>query len=194
MREPNSRALLSPDDPAGSCPRIVLSVFLVAHRHTERVALYAEREAFAITAFLFLLPRARRRSGAHRLLFCVFLYFVVGIFRIRNANLFAANQILDFISGMIAAISGDSKLCALLTRHATENFLAEISAAQLGKGRGFAPPRCIPSVMPQAARAFTDAKPLRLRRPEPETVPVSAPFGYAALSGFAHGRDVHDGE
>lgn len=64
---------------------------------------------------------------------------------------------------MVAANIADSKLCACATRHATSNFLAEIVAAQLGKGQGFAPPRCIPSHAPQGVA---------------ETVPVSAPFGF----------------
>jgi hypothetical protein len=68
---------------------------------------------------------------------------------------------------MIRAEIGDSKLCACDTRHASENFLSEILAAQLGKGQGFAPPRCIPSHVPQAAV---------------ETRPVSTPSG---LRGFA---------
>ncbi len=67
-----------------------------------------------------------------------------------------------------ANISG-SKLCACDTRHASGNFLSEISAAQLGKGQGFAPPRCIPSHVPQAAA---------------ETVPVSAPFGFIRVVAF----------
>jgi hypothetical protein len=77
--------------------------------------------------------------------------------------LFAANQSFDSSLKMIRAIKGGSKLCACATRHAPENFLSEISVAQLGKGRAFGPPRCIPS--------------LALRGPA-ETVPVSAPSGF----------------
>ena len=63
----------------------------------------------------------------------------------------------------------DSKLCADNPRHATQLRLSAGAVAQLGKGQGFAPPRCIPSFVPQAAA---------------ETVPVSAPFGFARVVVF----------
>jgi len=176
MREPNSRSLFSRDGSAGSCLRVVLCRFFVTHHHMESVAGYAAREARAITVSFFLLPRENRRGKAHRVRSCGFRYFVAGLFRIRNAKLFAANQNLDSTRRMIPAINGGSKLCACATRHASENFLTEISAAQLGKGRCFAPPRCIPSCVPQAAPVFAEVKTLRLCLDTPETVPVSTPF------------------
>jgi hypothetical protein len=80
-----------------------------------------------------------------------------------RAFLFAANQILDSIRLMVDANISGSKLCACDTRHATRRHPSDGAVAQLGKGQGFAPPRCIPSHVPQAAA---------------ETVPVSAPFGF----------------
>jgi hypothetical protein len=83
---------------------------------------------------------------------------------------------------MIHAINGGSKLCAEVPRHATENFLSEISAAQLGKGQGFAPPRCIPSYVPQAAEETVPVfAPSELRRGRP----VSAPSARCAVVAFA---------
>jgi hypothetical protein len=73
--------------------------------------------------------------------------------------------ILRFIFRMICAINSGSKLCADNPRHATRHRPADGAVAQLGKGRCFAPPRCIPSWVPQAAA---------------ETVPVSAPSARAA--------------
>jgi hypothetical protein len=93
-----------------------------------------------------------------------------GIFRDRNTTVCAARLILRFSQRMDHAINDGSKLCAEVPRHATENFLSEISMAQLGKGQGFAPPRCIPSPVPQAAA---------------ETVPVSAPSARCAVVAFA---------
>ncbi len=81
-------------------------------------------------------------------------------------NSFAALGSLRFICPMIRTIRGGSKLCACDTRHASGNFLSEISSAQLGKGRASARPRCIPSCMPEAAT---------------ETVPVSVPFGFVRV-------------
>jgi hypothetical protein len=86
-----------------------------------------------------------------------------------NAFLLVANLGFRFISAMNFCIYADSKLCACDTRHASGNFLSEIPAAQPGKGQGFAPPRCIPSRVPQAAL---------------ETVPVSTPFGFVRVIGF----------
>jgi hypothetical protein len=79
------------------------------------------------------------------------------------AFLFAANQSLDSSRRMRCANNGGNKLCADNPRHATGHRLSADAVAQLGKGQGFAPPRCIPSHVPQAAA---------------ETVPVSAPFGF----------------
>jgi len=76
--------------------------------------------------------------------------------------------ILGFIPRMQFSVIADSKLCACDTRHASRNFLPEILRAQLGKGQGFAPPRCIPSQGPQAAV---------------ETMPVSTPFGFDGVVG-----------
>lgn len=71
---------------------------------------------------------------------------------------------------MVESINGDSKLCADNPRHATGHRLSADAVAQLGKGQGFAPPRCIPSRVPQAAA---------------ETVPVSAPSARYAVVAFA---------
>jgi hypothetical protein len=104
--------------------------------------------------FSFLLPRLR---------------FGCGTLYARSAFLFAANQILDSTRRMVDAHIDGSKLCACATRHATGKLPSAFSAAQLGKGRGFAPPRCIPSHAPRAAA---------------ETVPVSAPFGFIRVVEF----------
>jgi len=93
-------------------------------------------------------------------------HFACGIFRERNAKSFAPKLILRFSQRMIFADSTDSKLCALITRHATWHRLSDGDVAQLGKGQGFAPPHCIPSRMPQASA---------------ETVPVSAPSARYAV-------------
>jgi len=89
--------------------------------------------------------------------------------RAKHGKVLAANQILDSTWQMIRADNGSSKLCACATRHATRHRPSDGAVAQLGKGRCFAPPRCIPSRMPQAAT---------------ETVPVSAPFGFAGVAAF----------
>jgi hypothetical protein len=170
MREPHSRSQFSPEDPAGSCFPVTLPFFRVMHHHTEGVAGYGERDTLATTAPLFLLPGVQLDQ---RNAWCSVVSFsghsARGIFRIRNAFSFAANQILDSIRAMVDSNNAASKLCAEVPRHATRNFLLEISAAQLGKGRCFAPPRCIPSRMPQAAA---------------ETVPVSAPSARCTGAAF----------
>jgi len=102
----------------------------------------------------FLLPALRFGCGT--------VYAVI-------AFLFAANQSFDSIRPMRSAINGDSKLCACPTRHATGHRLSADAVAQLGKGQGFAPPRCIPSHVPCGAA---------------ETVPVSAPFGLTRVVAF----------
>jgi hypothetical protein len=107
-----------------------------------------------------------------------------GFIRVRNANLFAANQIFDSFPGMVRAINSDSKLCAEVPRHATGQRLSAGAVAQLGKGRLFVPPRCIPSRVPQAAPASAEASLLHRRRHKPETVPVSAPFGLHRVVAF----------
>jgi hypothetical protein len=83
----------------------------------------------------------------------------------RLVFLFAANQSFDSSLKMVRAIKAASKLCAEVPRHATMYQLSAGAVAQLGKGQGFAPPRCIPSSVPQGAA---------------ETVPVSTPFGICA--------------
>jgi len=91
------------------------------------------------------------------------------LFRARNTKLFAANQNFDSIRLMVDADIADSTLCACATRHATLHRPSDGAVAQLGKGQGFAPPRCIPSCVPQ---------------PAAETVPVSAPFGSTRVVAF----------
>jgi hypothetical protein len=169
MRETNSRALLPSDAPTDSSVRIVLLFAFAPHPHAMGIAGYAAHGALAATALLFLLPRQNRRSKPHRIRPRSFLRFGFGIFRIRNANLFAANQILDSTRRMVDALIGGSKLCACATRHATGKLPSAFSVAQLGKGRAFGPPRCIPSHVPQAAA---------------DTVPVSAPFGSIRVVAF----------
>jgi len=70
---------------------------------------------------------------------------------------------------MILAVNDDSKLCAEVPRHATSHRPSDGAVAQLGKGQDFAPPHCIPSHAPSGAT---------------ETVPVSAPFGFARVVAF----------
>ena len=168
MRDRNSRSLFSPDHAAGLRLRIVLPFYFVLHHHAGRVAGYAARGPLATPAFSFLLPREQRRSVAHRGLFRLFSYFVVGIFRIRNANLFAANQILDSSRGMIAAIKSVSKLFADYPRHTQVRRIS--SACLRSTWEGGQAPRSIP--------------PRRKRRDTPETVPVSAPFGLGRAAAF----------
>jgi len=70
---------------------------------------------------------------------------------------------------MILTDKNDSKLCAEVPRHATMHRPSDGAVAQLGKGQGFAAPRCIPSHAPFGAT---------------ETVPVSAPFGFTRVVAF----------
>ena len=110
----------------------------------------------------FLLPRPPLRVTSQGDLTRFASCYASGLFRARNTNLLAQILILRFIPGMVDADRTDSKLFALIARHASRNFLSEISLAQLGKGQGFAPPRCIPSLV--------------------ETVPVSTPFGFVGVA------------
>ncbi len=71
---------------------------------------------------------------------------------------------------MIRVDNAGSKSCADKPRHATGHRLSADAVAQLGKGQGFAPPRCIPSHVPQAAA---------------ETAPVSAHSVPCAVVAFA---------
>ena len=93
---------------------------------------------------------------------CVFLLA-------ERPNRLAAVLILRFPPIMISANNAGSKLCAEVPRHATHLRLSAGAVAQLGKGRGVAPPRCIPSPGPQAA---------------PETGLVSVGFARWALPVF----------
>jgi len=120
-------------------------------------AVHPEQNVHECKAFSFLLPSpvsARCTSG---------------LFRARNTKSFARRVILGFIRRMVIAITTDSKLCALIAHYATGHRLSADAVAQLGKGQGFAPPRCIPSLVPQAAA---------------KTVPVSAPFGFRGVVSF----------
>jgi hypothetical protein len=89
------------------------------------------------------------------------------------AFLFAANQSFDSIRAMRCAINGGSKLFASYTRHASNDFLSEIIAAQLGK-EGETPSVASFPFVPQAAA---------------ETVPVSAPFGLDGAVAFSSWRE-----
>lgn len=171
MRERISRPLFSPDDTTPSSLRIVVRFDFVSHPQAVRIAGHVVHAVLAATTPLFLLPGPKSPQLPRSYPGETFRRrFTDGSFRKRNANLFAANQILDSTRAMVDADSTDSKLCAEVPRHASRNFLSEISAAQLGKGQGFAPPRCIPSLVPQAAA---------------ETVPVSAPSARCAAVAFA---------
>jgi hypothetical protein len=134
-----------------------------------RVPLYASNSPFNSRPFSFLLPLAKLRAAAPRALSRFLSCCTPGLFRWCNTNVVARLLILRFIPGMVPAIKAASKLCAWNTRHAPENFLSEISVAQLGKGKGFGPPRCIPTRAPRAAV---------------ETVPVSTPFGLIGATAF----------
>jgi hypothetical protein len=122
--------------------------------------------------FSFLPPlvklRATASSAVARLTSCC----APGLFRERNANLFAANHILDSTRRMVDAINGSSKLCADKPRHATGHRLSADDVAQLGKGGD-------PPLHPLC----------RLRR-HAETVPVSAPSVLRAPVAHIHGA-VH---
>jgi len=147
MREPNSRSRLFFEDPKGSSLRIFVPLFRVRPATARQILPPDSIVTGSRNLVSFLLPALRFGCGT--------VYAVA-------AFLFAANQSFDSSRWMQSAINGGSKLCACATRHASGNFLSEISAAQLGKGQGFAPPRCIPSHVPCGAA---------------ETVPVSAPSG-----------------
>jgi len=143
-------------------------------KHTDHAASLVRTALHSIVCchrfiFSFLLPRAKLRAAApgvsSRFLSCC----TTGLFRWCNTNVVARLLILRFIPGMVPAIKAASKLCAWNTRHAPDNFLSEISVAQLGKGKGFSPPRCIPTRVPRAAV---------------ETVPVSTPFGLIGAPSF----------
>ena len=148
---------------SGRDARHAFTLFSVIHRCTQECALIATSE---IKPSSFLLPDLTLGIGAKSS--AIFFRSAREPLPMME-NLFAAHLILRFIRRMVDANIADSKLCACDTRHAIETFLSEISAAQLGKGQGFAPPRCIPSRVPQAAS---------------ETVPVSAPFGLSRVVAF----------
>jgi hypothetical protein len=153
MREPISNALLSLEDPKGSSLRIVVPPF--TYTTTTRQILPPDSiVSHSRNLFSFLLPR---------------LCFARGTLYARNLFLFAANQSFDSSRLMVAADIADSKLCALIARHATKHRLPADAVAQLGKGRAFGPPRCIPSCAPEGAA---------------EPVPVSAPFGPPGVVAF----------
>jgi len=84
-------------------------------------------------------------------------------------NFLASNRVFRFIPNMAVTNIGDSKLCADKPRHARAHGVPPRAFAQLGKGRAFGPPRCIPSLAPRGAA---------------ETVPVSAPFGFTRVVAF----------
>jgi hypothetical protein len=175
MREQNSRSRFPfncSDSPLVLCSASTRLLAKISDVSGARIAheLNIQVHVVSTTAVLssFLLPGRILSVGA--LCFPASSCYAFGLFRERNANSFAQHLILRFTCQMIRVDNADSKLCAEVPRHATENFLSEISAAQLGKGQGSAPPRCIPSHMPLAAA---------------ETVPVSAPSARCAVVAFA---------
>ena len=85
-----------------------------------------------------------------------------GLFRRRNANLFAASLILRFSQTMNHAINAASKLCASMTRHAQVMRLSAACLRSTWQGGGN-PLRCI---LP------------RCRTRHAETLPVSTPSGW----------------
>lgn len=98
-----------------------------------------------------------------------FSRFGVGLFRRRNANLFAAPLILLFSQPMIHAINAASKLCAVRPRHAQVRRLSAVCLRSSTWQGGGNPLRCI---LP------------RCRKRHAETVPVSAPFGLRGATAF----------
>jgi hypothetical protein len=131
----------------------------------------------------FLLPRESLRATAQRALSLSVSCCAPGLFRERNTNLFAPRVILGFIPRMNSCVTADSKLCALLARHAPDNFLAEIAAAQLGK-EGETPSVASFPRPPEAAPGKSETVPVfapsELRRDKP----VSAPFGFRGVVVF----------
>ncbi len=173
MRERNPISVIRNDGPRDCRLRSSAGLRFTPLRDTlamhYRTASYAAVVGLHPSTFSFLLPRVKLRATAQRALSRFVLCCTAGLFRQCNTNLFARCLILRFSPGMVPVFSTDSKLCACTTRHASVYFLAEIPAAQLGKGQGFAPPRCIPSRVPQALA---------------ETVPVSTPFGFSGVASF----------
>lgn len=119
-------------------------------------------------ALSFLLPRKSWCGKQQRPPFRFPPRSVTGIFRIHNANLFAANQILDSSPGMIPAFIGDSKLFADYPRHIQARWLSAIGLHSTWQGGGN-PLRCI---LPQC------------RKRHVETLPVSTPSGLRGAAAF----------
>jgi hypothetical protein len=178
MREHNSRSRFPSycsDSQFRPCLKIErsssLPSFFIVHYGPQRISAYAEQGDRRSATSSFLLPPSCLKCSALsvRLRF-IRVYCIQIIPPAKCGKTLAMRLSIRFTCRMIRADNTDSKLCAEVPRHATENFHSEISAAQLGKGQGFAPPRCIPSHVPQAAA---------------ETVPVSAPSARRAVVAFA---------
>jgi hypothetical protein len=107
-------------------------------------------------------PNFARRVKVSPLYGLTFFRFGNGIFRDRNANLFAAHLILRFSQRMGHAINAGSKLCAEVPRHAQVMRPLAACLRSTWQGRG-SPFRCI---LP------------RCRERHVETLPVSTPSGF----------------
>jgi hypothetical protein len=125
-------------------------------RFTAKIPAYG---VLAIPTFFFLLPCLILKVSS--LCGLTFSRFGVGLFRRRNANLFAARLILLSSQRMIHAINAASKLCADIRTTLRSCGLQPPAFAQLAR-RGETPLRCI---LP------------RCRKRHVETLPVSTPSG-----------------
>jgi hypothetical protein len=120
--------------------------------HCRHCALLSYRPPYVCSIVYAASTKASPRSGL------TFSYFGPGLFRERNTNLFAENQILDSTRRMSTADKPGSKLSASMTRQQGRRVVA-FPVEHLGKG-------VEPPLHP----------PCRFAR-HAETVPVSAPFG-----------------
>lgn len=98
---------------------------------------------FRATIFYFLLTVLALQHPKHRAR--KFSRCSFELLRCRSRKVFTAPPTHTLSCSMIKSTTTESKLCADNPRYATKNFLTKLFLAQLGKGRGFAPSRCIPS-------------------------------------------------
>ncbi len=149
----------------------VLPYLFVTQYDPQGVSAYAEKSAPGTPTSSFLPPRPNLKIPARRVRPCFVRAFCIRIIPPpKCGKTLAMRPGIRFTCRMIRANNAGSKLCADNPRHATGHRLPADAVAQLGKGQGFAPPRCIPSHVPQAAA---------------ETLPVSAPSARFAVVAFA---------